>query len=83
MAQDPKKQDDKQGKQEVTGMPPTPEKLTPLGAPVDERFAGGPPPAPTPNNMAEKPDKQEHPAQRRPKSEGEDDTKEDPRSKRR
>ena len=61
---------------QVTGMPPTPEKLTRLGAPVDERFA-------TPEAAPKTEPKEDNAKRRSPKSE--DDENDDPkdRSKRR
>ena len=50
---DPRKQPGQQADEQVTGLPPTPERLTKTGAPVDERFANRPaddrePPPPQP-----------------------------------
>lgn len=57
----------------VTGMPPTPRRLTRLGAPVDDRF-DPPEPASAPAPAAA-PEKQEDSAKRRSTKNGDDDPK--------
>lgn len=66
-----KNDDPKKEPEQTTGLPPTPEKLTPTGAPVDERFASNP----MPTHPADIPQPEEDTAAKR-KSKSEKDEEE-------